>query len=568
MICSLLKPAGYTPPLSGGLSGAGETDLGLGSIVQALDLDGRHSRFISATLAALPTDLNLINYRQDILADLLGLPKVVAGLGELLPAMGELTGLGRGAGWAGDSPLHQVASRLNELQVYITCVESLWQTLSAVGDELKAAGLLALRDYLAATRREADYIRLASELPRLRAQFEQAGSITLGLNLDAQLRPESVTILSVNPTRFSGKGSFLGKLLGDKATPESVRGISGLYKSAESQFSTPEHELYRDMNRMLERIAAPVAQALAQFTRINSVGLASLEPELVFYLGAVQLINNLRGAGLALCRPTIVPAEERAGSIQGGYSLDLALRWRARTPKTGLVEKVITNEVAFGPAAMIFVLTGPNSGGKTTYTRAIGQAQVLAQAGLFVPGQAARLSPVDAIFTHFTTAERPEDDMGRLAEELGRLSQIFRQASPSSLILLNEPLASTDHASATALSRELLAGLRWLGARAIFVTHVHELADETPLDSPLETSLDESPEQPAGVLNLVAGLTFRNSDNGHLEAFPTYKIEPGRPQTPGYAAELARRYGLSLPQIKEALKARGKTEDGRRKTED
>ena len=313
------------------------------------------------------------------------------------------------------------------------------------------AGLLNLRAFLAATRAQPDYQRLAEELPRLRAQLDQAGSVTLGINLDAQLRPESATIVSVNASRFAGKNSLLDRLFGERAAPDAVRGITALYKADERQRNTPEHELFRDLDRLLERVSAPVADALASYTRVQSAGLAGLEAELAFYLGAVRLVNeSARLLGCRFAAPRSPRPSERVCMIDGVYSLDLALRLRAARGPAGLAEAVVPNDVAFGPDATIFILTGPNSGGKTTYTRAVGQAQALFQAGLLVPGRQARISPVDGIYTHFAVAERLDINGGRLAEELDRLAQIFRQAGPASLVLLNEPLASTDHVAARA----------------------------------------------------------------------------------------------------------------------
>src|SRR5207248_1316038 len=113
-------------------------------------------------------------------------------------------------------------------------------------------------------------------------------------------------------------------------------------------------------------------------------------------------------------------------------------------------------DAAFGPEALIAILTGPNNGGKTTYLRALGQALALFQAGLPVPAEQARISPVDGVFSHFATAERLDTGGGRLAEELERLARIFRTASRDSLVLLNEPLTSTDYAAARMIGRDII----------------------------------------------------------------------------------------------------------------
>jgi len=540
---SLLRPAGV-PVRSSGRSAPSEADLGLGPIIRALDFDGRHGRFVAGVLAELCDDPAVIQYRQDLLDDLLRLPDLAASIAGVLPQLGELGNIGRGGSWGENVPLLQVATRLAELDGYVTCVESLSTALDAAGAEVRAAGLVALRAFLAATRAQPDYQRLADELPQLRAQLDQAGSVTLGINLDAQLRPESATIVAVNASRFGGKHSLLDRLFGERVAADAVRGITALYKADESQRRTPEHELFRDLDRLLERVAAPVADALAGYTRVHSAGLAGLEPELAFYLGATRLAHELRAAGLPMCRPEIAPAGERLCVISGAFSLDLALRLRAGRAGANLAGAIVPNDVGFGPDATIFILTGPNSGGKTTYTRAVGQAQALFQAGLLIPGRHARISPVDGIYTHFAVAERLDINGGRLAEELERLAQIFRQAGPASLVLLNEPLSSTDHAAARALSRDILSGLRLLGARTIFVTHLHELVDDA-LDG----------DSSAGLVSLVAGLA-PHAGNGS-EPAPSYMIVPGRPQVAGYAAELARQHGLSLPQIAATLRERG-----------
>jgi hypothetical protein len=520
-----------------------EADLGLAPIIRALDFDGRHGRFVGSVLAELCDDPAVISYRQDVLDDLLRLPDLVANIIGMLPQLGELANISRPSNWGENIPLLHVATRLAELDGYVTCIERLGSALDAAGADLRAVGLLNLRAFLTTTRAQPDYQRLADELPRLRAQLDQAGSVTLGINLDAQLRPDSATIVSVNAGRFAGRNSLLDRLFGERAAPDAVRGITALYKADERQRNTPEHELFRDLDRLLERVSAPVADALARYTRVQSAGLAGLEAELAFYLGAARLVNELRAAGLPLCRPEIAPADERACVIDGVYSLDLALRLRAAHGTPKLAEAVVPNDVAFGPDAMIFILTGPNSGGKTTYTRAVGQSQALFQSGLHIPGQHARISPVDGIYTHFAVAERLDINGGRLAEELDRLAQIFRQAGPASLVLLNEPLASTDHGAARLLSRDILAGLRLLGARALFVTHLHELVDDA-----LASGAN-------GIVSLVAGLEL-HAGNGSAPS-PSYKIEPGRSQIAGYAAELARQHGLSLPQISATLRERG-----------
>ena len=141
---------------------------------------------------------------------------------------------------------------------------------------------------------------------------------------------------------------------------------------------------------------------------------------------------------------------------------------------------MITNDVDFDADTSLLMVTGPNRGGKTTFCRAIGQAQVLFQCGLFVPGTQARLSPVDGIWTHFPLPEADQPGAGRFDEEVQRLRQIFVGATQDSLILLNEPLTSTAERDALPIATDMVRALQVLGARSVLITHLHDLALAIP----------------------------------------------------------------------------------------
>lgn len=539
---SLLYPPGAVVPASPPVGVPSADDLALGPIVAALDADSRQPAFVARVLAELNSDPATIVYRQQVLADLLRLPELAAALRQTLPL---LRGLGEGPrrGWGDEPGLLQVAARLNELDVYVSCVEGVFAALDAVAGHLSAEGLLQLHAAARAARSQADYQQLAAALPDLRRQLEQLGSVTLGINLDAQFRPESATILAFGGGRFAARAGLLERLLGTRAAEETTRGLGTLYRVQSDRAYTAEHSLFRELNALIEHALVPVTRALEHYRQLSGGWLGAVAPELGFFLGATRLFAELAALGLPLCRPEVAPTGERACRITASYSLDLALRLRA-PQGAALAGAIVTNEVSFDEAP-ILLITGPNSGGKTTYTRAIGQAQVLFQAGLLVPGQSARISPVDGIFSHFATAEKPEQAGGRLEEELARLQTIFAAVGPSSLLLINEPFTSTDHAAAGLLARDLLAGLKLLGARAVYVTHLHALVEDALPDGDCAD----------GVISLVAEAA-ELPGNG-AEPAPTYRVSRGRPRPLGYARALAQRYGLSQEQIAAQLRARG-----------
>ncbi len=544
---SLLWPAG-APPRSAAPPWA--DDLALEPIVQALSFQGRYAAVARSALTELCTDGATISLRQDLLDDLLRLPGLGAALEGALPLVAAAASAGAQR-WASDElGVFQIAGQVDELEAYVEAVRALLEALAAARPELRARGWLSLADELAATAASDEFRALEAELPALRAQLERARSVTLGINLDEQLRPESATLLRVSAERFGGQRSLLGRLLGGDAE----QGRTPLRQAGERQAFGPDRRLFLDLSQLLEDVVAPVAAALARLSRGYAGALGALEGELGYYLGAARLVAALRSEGYALCRPSLAAPEERVCAAAGLYNLELALRLRAggRGGAGGgaVPAAPVPNDAAFDASGRIFVLTGPNRGGKTTFTRAVGLAQALAQAGLLVPAEAARISPVDAIYTLFPAAETAQTGMGRLDEEAARLAAIFRGATRLSLVLLNEPLGSTSPFEAVVIARDVLAGLRMLGARGILVTHLHELAREA-------AALNEATPGDSLVATLVAEVAAGEGGDEEAGGARTYRIGRGLPDGRSYAADIAVSHGLQLSQIERTLRERG-----------
>jgi DNA mismatch repair ATPase MutS len=168
---------------------------------------------------------------------------------------------------------------------------------------------------------------------------------------------------------------------------------------------------------------------------------------------------------------------------------------------------------------------------------AVGAAQALYQLGLPVTASEARISPVDAIFTHFPEGADDTIDKGRLGEECARLKEILDSASSDSMILLDESLSSTGAYEASYIASEILSGLAVMRCRGIFSTHLHELAASVP-------EINERTKALGGVSidTLVAGIE---------EGRRSFKIYRARPDGKSYARDIAEKYGLSFNTIVE-----------------
>jgi DNA mismatch repair protein MutS len=543
---SLLWPAGSRPEPRVGqrLTTEAAADLQLAEVSQALVVPGsrpvdrdRRERFARQALAELCTDPRVIAYRHEVVANLLDDPPLRERLAELLPdleALAETVPHGRYHPLQ-DRAVQRLAHRLGELELFVDVARRLADALD--GARPRAPALQAVHDYVRATTSSPLFRALAAELPALRATLAKVRSVTVGINLTPDLLPESATLLAFGTGRVDGRSGLLGRLFGGG---EADRGLTPLRRGATDGQSFAGHPngLVQDLNKLLQAVAAPVAEALARYASVPTAALARLGPELALLVGGALLVERLRGAGLPMCRPEMLAPDERRSELSELYEPGLALR----SPGS----RVVTNRAGFDEAtARVWILTGPNHSGKTTYTRAVGLAHVLAQAGLYVPARSARLSPVDGIYVHFPSAERPQLDMGRLDDEAQRLAAIFQRATPHSLILLNEALAGTSAVEALGLAQGVVRGLRLLGARAIYVTHLHELAAAIG-------ELNATTPGDGTVGSLIADVVDAGDGPGH-----TFRIRPGPPGGRSLAAEIAEQHGISYEQLARLLRERG-----------
>ena len=218
------------------------------------------------------------------------------------------------------------------------------------------------------------------------------------------------------------------------------------------------------------------------------------------------------------------------------------LREKMKDMLEGKKLDIVRNNFEFSREHGIYIMTGPNRGGKTTFTQAVGMLFLMAQHGLYVPAEQMSFEPCDNILTHFPADEEKTVNMGRLGEESKRLSEIFTSASDKSLLLFNESLASTSFTEGLYIARDVVQALRFLGARTIFNTHMHELA--------MHPEIMNSNEGDIKVASLVTGM---------YEGKRSYKVFIAPPDGVSYARDIAEKYGVTLSQLKNSIISSGKT---------
>ncbi len=221
---------------------------------------------------------------------------------------------------------------------------------------------------------------------------------------------------------------------------------------------------------------APTAGAVHETAQWVLEYFKVLRTELGFLVGCLNLHEGLGGSDARICLPDPVANADRAFSTTGLYDPGLRLT----------IDGPVVGNDAVTDGARVVVITGANGGGKSTFLRARGLAQVMLQAGMFVAAEGFAASLRSNVLTHFTRAEDAAMERGKLDEELTRLRDVIERCSPTSLVLLNESISSTNEREGAEIARQIVTALADSGVTVWFVTHNHRFAADLHRSSPTE----------------------------------------------------------------------------------
>lgn len=223
---------------------------------------------------------------------------------------------------------------------------------------------------------------------------------------------------------------------------------------------------FRALSELRSRGIAHIAAALAQSTDHILSFFCMLRLETGFYAACLNLRDQLLGRQVYFCLPSVLPAGQTRLSAEGLYDVCLQLASDSR---------VVSNDVNANDKSLI-VITGANRGGKSTFLRSTGVAQLMMQCGMFVSAESFEASICNGIFTHFKREEDAKMKSGKLDEELERMSRIVEKATPHSMILFNESFASTNEREGSEIARQIIRALLEMRIRVTCVTHMFDLA--------------------------------------------------------------------------------------------
>jgi hypothetical protein len=396
-------------------------------------------------LTGLPEGIETIRYRQSILEDCLANPGVIRELYALSVEAVEaekkhyLGTLARHPDW-----VLRWATGL--IEALLGSMRRLRRLADAHAEAFRAEGW---REFFSMLKRELDDEYLASVERHLK-QLRFRG----GMLLSAEL----------------GKGNKGRRYILHQPPSSKPRWLDRIFTHQPPVYVFQLHPRDESGARMLSELQnrgiSLVASALGQSADHVRSFFAVLRRELAFYVGCINLHERLARKGEPICMPVPASMEESRLSFRGIYDICLSL---------SMEERVVGNDGNADGKDMV-VITGANTGGKSTLLRSIGLAQLMMQCGMFVPAEAFSANLCSGLFTHYKREEDTAMKSGKLDEELGRMSQIVDYVKPRALILFNESFAATNEREGSEIARQIVSALLEKRIKIGFVTHLYEFA--------------------------------------------------------------------------------------------
>ncbi|MGB8885937.1 MAG: hypothetical protein WCC87_04395 [Candidatus Korobacteraceae bacterium] len=422
-------------------------DLGLETVMQAMSVDDEFLFDISrrTILCGMANDTDTILYRQAVLKDCLSNSNVVREIYNLIVATLE-TARRQWWGLASEYPSSVLYSSNDVLTEFVGVFRKLRTTAEEHGQRFQSEGFASLFSMFTAELNENYLAQVLRDLAALRFRKGVLFSAQLG---DSH---ESTNLVLRRP--HSKKQTWLERIRG--------KGPPGYMFHLDPHDETGGRLLSEMRSRGIARVAFAMGQSVDHIVNFFKM----LRTELAFYVGCLNLHDALTAKGLPVAFPSPRSAGERSLNFSSLYDVCLALH----------METAIVGNTINADGKHLLIITGANQGGKSTFLRSIGLAQMMMQCGLFVGADSFNAALCPALFTHFRREEDANMKSGKLDEELARMSEIADHLVPNSMLLFNESFAATNEREGSEIAKQIVCALLEGQTKILYVTHLHEFA--------------------------------------------------------------------------------------------
>ncbi len=423
-------------------------DLDLPTLLRAMAGDDNYLLDVArrVVLAGLADPAEVL-YRQAVLADCMAQPDIVRDIYAIAVAMVQ----DKTSRWwhvSSKNPAWTLSSAVQYLEVALSRLKELRGIADERSGRVESAGFRAFFRSLQ-TELDDEYFQVVRRHLR-QLQFRE------GVLISARLDRDNSSIDLVLRAQNDERQGLLQHL--------------GLGKREAYSFTVPTRDDagWQGLENLKSRAINRVANAAAQSADHILSYFAMLRAELGFYLGCLRLREQLIGKGVSIAFPAPAPWRPARFAATGLREVCLALRSD---------EPVVGNDADANERPLVIV-TGANSGGKSTFLRSVGLARLMLGCGMFVAAERLEASVLPGgVFTHFAREEDRSMTSGRLDEELTRMSTLADRLRPGSLVLFNESFASTNELEGSEIARQVVRALLEADIQVAFVTHQFDLAD-------------------------------------------------------------------------------------------
>lgn len=421
-------------------------DLELPTLLQAMALGDKFLLDVSIrVLLASVDDPATILYRQRILADCIAESEIVREMYAV--AVGALEDKRGIWGYNSQYPSSILSGAVHQLEACVVRLKDLRKIADEHADRFHSDGLTTLFRTLQSELDDEYFQTISYHLKQLRFRD--------GVTISAQLDRDNSGIGFVLRSPGDGKPSWKERL--------------GIGPRSSYSFTIPPRDEAgaQALSDLTSRGINLVANAAAQSADHILSFFTMLRAELGFYVSCLNLRDRLVAKGVPISFPQPSPWHPLSFSSTGLCDVCLALRAESR---------VVGNDVDADGKSLV-IITGANSGGKSTFVRSVGLAQLMMQCGMFVTAEAYRASVCEGLFTHFVREEDDTMTSGRLDEELSRMSTIADQIRQHCLMLFNESFAATNEREGSEIGRQVVLALLAAEIKVFFVTHQFDFAE-------------------------------------------------------------------------------------------
>ena len=544
-------------------------DLGFDNICKQLSNVESEQNMILNIMSKMYADGDVISYRCDVFEDIINNKDLREELLESLDKIKFLKDYGSfGRGYDESETVWDLMHRLDEINDYIKCVDSLHDVLQ--NKNIHSKGLKGLHDYIENIYKDNGFAQLKSDISKLKFDTASLKSITVGINLNDRFEASGIGLISVNNKYFT-KSSVISNFCDHIASkdkinsdtewngdykyhqiePNDAEGAAEVLYKMGAMTAALKNPMYaatgvaalnasdgnkditlymnRAVNQVITSMVKNLKEILSRYVGVTITDMTDLIPELIYYVKWAEYIEKISKSGAHFSKASVISEFDKNAyrvKARGIYNIKLAVQ------DTVEGEAIVTNDIDFDDRNRTYILTGANRGGKTTITQAVGQLFVLAQGGIYIPGDEFEFAPVDCIYTHFPADEDKTFDLGRLGEECKRFKEMYSEASDKSLLLMNETFSTTSFEEGYFIAKDSVKAILDKGIRTIYNTHMHKLALE------LESINDKAYEAKAQSLIVC-------SEDGER----SYRIKVAAPTGHSYANDIAQKYGVTYEQL-------------------